>query len=579
MIFGCLLAGALCVAAQYLIKRSFEPRQYNYARDILLSGVWLLLAIWFGSGSARFIVGAGFMAGTFGLAENCDDNPLWRLGYPVIGLACAAFGHSISFISFTDGEYIYLSPLMSFVITSLWFSVFPLVIQRMDGVSGLAGHILAVAFSLMFMSVFLSGQDMPDAFFMSFAGIVLLSSFWSRFNNVYRQAGRSMSAMWGTLVAGTAMLGVSKGIVFSSMLCLSLGLFAIPLAEVSLNLVNLAFSENAYGTTGLYRRLIHMGFDHPDAVRLIAGLCALCGAVTALSQYSTYGAAAALCALVSAAAFAAVLHLWFRRKNTSPISGVKPCLWGVYIDNMSMNYALARARGLINGYQVSESGRPKVTHTMLVSTVNALGMDEAVRDREYHKALTSSVIVLSDGVGLLWALRFLGMPIQERVTGIDFAEQLCRMAAVERWPVYFLGSKGSTAKDCADALSAKYDGLVVAGARDGYFDINDTSVPDGVAHSGAKILFVAMGIPRQEKWVSRHASRLKNVLSVGVGGAFDVLSGRLRRAPLKMQRFGLEWLFRLVQEPERWKKDLRLVSFVFRVLSTRLGLYRGGESR
>ncbi|GHV37560.1 WecB/TagA/CpsF family glycosyl transferase [Synergistales bacterium] len=523
------------------------------------------------------------MAGVFGLAESCDGNPLWRLGYPVIGLVCAACGHSISFISFVDGEYIYLSPIMSFFITSLWFTVFPLVVQRMDGISGLVGHILAVAFSLMFMSVFLSEQVMSDAFFMSFCGIVLLSSFWSRFNNVYRQAGRSMSAMWGTLVAGTAILGVSKGIVLSSMLCLSLGLFAIPLAEVSLNLVNMAFSDSSYGTAALYRKLIHKGLDHPDAVRLIAGLCALFGVVTALSQYPSYSAqgeaivpSVVLWALTGAGALAVVVRLGFKLKNTSPINHVKPCLWGVHIDNMSINYALARARGLILSPRES---------SMLVSTVNALGMDEAVRDTEYHDALRYSSIVLSDGVGLLWALRFLGMPIQERVTGIDFAEQLCRVAAVEKWPVYFLGSKGDTARDCAAALSAKYDGLVVAGARDGYFDINDASVPDGVARSGAKILFVAMGIPRQEKWVSRHAERLGGILSVGVGGAFDVLSGHLRRAPDKMQRFGLEWLFRLCQEPERWKKDLRLVSFVLRVLATRVGLYKwrenekGGESR
>jgi N-acetylglucosaminyldiphosphoundecaprenol N-acetyl-beta-D-mannosaminyltransferase len=182
-------------------------------------------------------------------------------------------------------------------------------------------------------------------------------------------------------------------------------------------------------------------------------------------------------------------------------------------------------------------------------------------------------MVLSDGVGLLWGLRFLGMPIQERVTGIDFAEQLCRMAAVEGWPVYFLGSRGDTALNCAETLAAKYPGLPVAGARDGYFDMSDPAVAEAVARSGAKILFVAMGIPRQEKWTALHADRLGDVLAVGVGGAFDVLSGHLRRAPVKLQKFGLEWLFRLCQEPFRWKKDLRLIAFVVRVLATRFGFY------
>ena len=211
--------------------------------------------------------------------------------------------------------------------------------------------------------------------------------------------------------------------------------------------------------------------------------------------------------------------------------------------------------------------------TMLISTVNALGMDEAVRDSFYHRVLQHSVMVLSDGVGLLWGLRFLGMPIQERVTGIDFAEQLCRMAAVEGWPVYFLGSRGKTAQACARVLAKRYPGLIIAGARDGYFSMDDPTIAETVARSGAKILFVAMGIPRQEKWVARYARQLNNILAVGVGGAFDVLSGHLKRAPTLMQKLGFEWLFRLFQEPYRWKKDLRLLSFVIRVLVTRLGFY------
>ena len=242
----------------------------------------------------------------------------------------------------------------------------------------------------------------------------------------------------------------------------------------------------------------------------------------------------------------------------------KPNLWGVGIDNMSINYALAKSKGML----LSPNG------TKLVSTVNALAMDEAVRDAEYHHILRQSAIVLSDGMGLLWGLRFLGMPIQERVTGIDFAQQLCRMAAVEGWPVYFLGSSGKTAQTCAAVMKARYPGLVLAGARDGFFDMGDPSIADAVAESGARVLFVAMGIPRQEKWVARYSGHLGDMLAVGVGGAFDVLSGNLRRAPAFMQKLGLEWLFRLCQEPSRWKKDLRLVTFVFRILGTRLGIYR-----
>jgi N-acetylglucosaminyldiphosphoundecaprenol N-acetyl-beta-D-mannosaminyltransferase len=372
-----------------------------------------------------------------------------------------------------------------------------------------------------------------------------------------------MSAMWGVLVAGTAVMGGSKGIVFSSMLFLSFGLFAIPFASASLYMASLVLSDSEYDTEHFYRKLLRHGLDHPSAVRLIAGLCALLGTLTAFLQ-APVGYAAWLWATVAGAALVVVVLPLLSGLGRGPMTHTKPCLWGVSIDNMSLNYALARGRGML----LSPKG------TGLVATVNALAMEEAVRDADYHGILENSAMVLSDGVGLLWGLRFLGMPIQERVTGIDFAEQLCRMAAAEGWPVYFLGSSGKTARTCAAAMEARYPGLLVAGTRDGFFDMDDPSIADAVALSGAKILFVAMGIPRQEKWVARHADRLGDVMAVGVGGAFDVLSGNLKRAPALMQRFGLEWLFRLCQEPSRWKKDLRLATFVARVLATRVGVYR-----
>ena len=568
MILGCVGTAMVCVLVQHLVKRFYDSRQYAYLRDLLLMGGWMLLAVWFGSPQSRFVVGVSLFAGILGLSESLWPSRFSRLGYLLIGAFCALMGRilvgpSISFISFVDGEYIYLTPRMSFVVTALWFAIFPVILQQLDAISGLVGHVLAITFSLMLMSVVLAVRGMQDAFFMSFAGLVLLGAFWSRFSNLYRQAGKAMSAMWGILVAGTAILGVSKGIVFSSMIYLSLGLFAIPLVEVSLHLASLALSDTSYGTERLYRNLIRRGLDHPDAVRLIAGLCAFLGVVTALSQYSTDYAAWVWWGVAVAVVLVTTVPLIMKYRNKSPMSHAKPRLWGVYIDNVSLNYALARVRGMI----LSPKG------TRLVATVNALAMDEAVHDAEYHAILRRSAMVLSDGVGLLWGLRFLGMPIQERVTGIDFAEQLCRMAAVEGWPVYFLGSRGNTAQSCSRALAAKYPGLVVAGARDGYFGMDDPTVADAVLNSGAKILFVAMGIPRQEKWVFRHADRLGSVLAVGVGGAFDVLSGQLKRAPLLMQKIGLEWLYRLCQEPHRWKKDLKLFVFVVRVLATRVGLY------
>ncbi|MBQ9565699.1 MAG: WecB/TagA/CpsF family glycosyltransferase [Synergistaceae bacterium] len=570
IVTGCFAAAVLCVAVQYCVKRLVPFQQYGYFRDVLLAGAWLLLAVWFGSPSARAVVGGAFLAGVAGLSEGFYPGRPWRLCYLLIGVLCALFGPSIHFIRFADGEYVYLAPTVSLALTALWFFLFPLLFQHLDAIPGLTGYVLAVTFALMLMACLLMGglsEGLASgAFFMAFAGLTLLGAFWSRFGNVYRQAGRALSSMWSVLVAGTAILGNSKGIVFSSLFFLSLGLFAIPIVELSLYWVSRMFTEAPDGgAERLYRRVTGRGLEHPEAVRFVAGVCALVSVAVALFQTPPQVMPRLCWGVAGVCALAVVLPPLFKRRRAGIIPPNDLVLWGVPFDNMSMNYAVTRARGLILN--------PMGGGAQLVATVNALGMEEAVRDKGYRRVLQEAAMVLADGTGLLWGMRFLGMPIQERVTGIDFAEQLCRAASAEGWPVYFLGAKGDTARRCADALASRYPGLVVAGARDGYFDVEDTTIPEVVAASGAKVLLVAMGLPRQEKWVAAHRERLGPMLTVGVGGAFDVFSGSLSRAPAWAQRAGLEWLYRLFQEPFRWRKDLGLARFVLRVLMSKLRLY------
>ena len=200
-------------------------------------------------------------------------------------------------------------------------------------------------------------------------------------------------------------------------------------------------------------------------------------------------------------------------------------------------------------------------------------METTIDDPEFFEIVKESAMILADGSGLCLGMKILGSPVQERVAGIDFAEQLCRAASSENWPVYFIGAAGDTAEICAQVLQQRFPGLIVAGTHDGYFDINDTAIPDSIRESGAKILLAAMGQPRQEKWVYLHRERLGPLLAVGVGGAFDVFSGHLIRAPKWIQKIGFEWLYRQLQEPSRWRKNLRLVTFMLRVFATKFGLY------
>ena len=149
---------------------------------------------------------------------------------------------------------------------------------------GMAGHLLAVTFSILLAATIMSGQYLPDAFYTSLTGLLLLGVFWSRHGHMYRRLGESLSAFWGVLVAGTSLLGVSKGITFSTMMVLPLGLFAIPLMETSLHFASMALSANPKGAMVIYRSLIGKGIDHPSAVKFITSICALVGAVIAMFQ-------------------------------------------------------------------------------------------------------------------------------------------------------------------------------------------------------------------------------------------------------------------------------------------------------
>ena len=549
---GCVLVSAACIGIQHYIKQLLHSRQYVYLRDIVLAAGWMILALWFGSNEARIVVCGSMMACFAGISEDIYKDSRWRLLYPVIGALCAYFGPAVHFIRFPDNEYIYLSPMFSFIAGTAWFSFFPFIFRYLDEIPGLVGHVLAVTFVLMLSACVVTRAG---DFFMAWAGLTMLVGFWSRFGNMYRQAGKAMSSMWGVLVAGTAIIGKSKGIVLSTVFFLSLGLFAIPALEIFFSFVRDIFIDNPpekYSGGRIYKHMLEGGIEHPEAVQSVAGLCAITSIATAWQQWGI--------ALVIIAGV-----MLFRRAKKKPVI-TRPSLWGVTFDNVSMNYALSKARGLIVN--------PETSGANMVITLNALGMETVIHDHEFAETVKSSAMVLADGTGLCAGMRILGSPVQERIAGIDFAEQLCRVAAVEKWPVYFVGAAGDTAKTCAGILSEKFPGLVVAGARDGYFDVRDTRIADAVRESGAKILLVAMGQPRQEKWVMLHRQRLGNVLAVGIGGAFDVMSGKLNRAPLWMQKVGLEWFYRMLQEPERWRRNLGLISFMFRVLSTKLGIHK-----
>ncbi|GAC1498924.1 MAG: hypothetical protein NVS1B14_02120 [Vulcanimicrobiaceae bacterium] len=199
----------------------------------------------------------------------------------------------------------------------------------------------------------------------------------------------------------------------------------------------------------------------------------------------------------------------------------------------------------------------------------------AQRDRSFRDIVNAAALSLCDTIGLLLVARLRGSTLRERVTGVELIGHICARAARSGTGVYLLGASPGVAEDAAAALKASYPGLKVCGVHDGYFREGDSpAVAAAVAVSGAKILFVGLGSPRQEVWIRDHGPQTGCPVAIGIGGSLDVLAGKVPRAPRLWRRLGMEWLYRLFREPHRWRRQLALPHFVGLVFLDFIGVRR-----
>lgn len=195
-----------------------------------------------------------------------------------------------------------------------------------------------------------------------------------------------------------------------------------------------------------------------------------------------------------------------------------------------------------------------------VVTLNAEMAMEAQGDEELSRAIRRAGLVIPDGAGVVWALRRQGRRVA-RLPGIDLIGQLFTAHPDLRY--FFLGADTSVCEAAAANARARYPGLNVVGTHHGYFAPEDEpAVIRAVRAAAPDVLLVALGVPRQEKWIARHQAALGVPACVGVGGTLDVLAGRVRRAPAVLRRVQLEWLYRLYREPWRWRRMQALPRFV-----------------
>lgn len=231
-------------------------------------------------------------------------------------------------------------------------------------------------------------------------------------------------------------------------------------------------------------------------------------------------------------------------------------IYGVPISKMSMDQTVAYLTNVIEQRQPHQ-----------VITANPIMVMAAQDDPAYLSMMQRAELIVPDGTGVVWAAKYVGEPVVERVPGYDLIHELMKVGESKSWKVYLLGASNEVIQAAAEKLRTAYPRIKLVGVRDGYFkDEQDAEVIQDIVDAAPDLLFVGRSAANQEPWIGKYKQQIGVPVMMGVGGSFDVLSGKLKRAPVLFQKLRLEWFYRLMQEPWRYKRMLLLPKFALKVM-------------
>lgn len=234
-------------------------------------------------------------------------------------------------------------------------------------------------------------------------------------------------------------------------------------------------------------------------------------------------------------------------------------IFGVRIDRVDMDEAFNRFLVLLNRERSAVIYTPNTEMVMM-----------AEKDREFKDVLNSADLVIPDGIGLIHASRIHNLGLRERVPGIELMDRILKYCNATRRSIFLFGGKPGVADMAAQKIMEKYPNIVLKGVENGYFGLDDEErIINSINEAKPDVLFVALGAPKQEKWVAKYRKILNAHVTMGVGGSLDVYSGSVKRAPVIFQKLGIEWLHRLLKEPSRIGRMMALPKFMIKVLTTR----------
>jgi N-acetylglucosaminyldiphosphoundecaprenol N-acetyl-beta-D-mannosaminyltransferase len=231
-------------------------------------------------------------------------------------------------------------------------------------------------------------------------------------------------------------------------------------------------------------------------------------------------------------------------------------IYGVPISKMSMKQTVDYLTKVIEYKQPHQ-----------VITANPIMVMAAQDDPSYLKMMQSAELIVPDGTGVVWAANHVGQPVAERVPGYDLIHELMKVGEKKAWKVYLLGASNEVIQAAAEKIRTMYPKVSLVGVRDGYFgDAEDAQVIQAIKDAEPDLLLVGRAAANQEPWIGKYKEQLGVPVMMGVGGSFDVLSGKLKRAPKFFRKLRLEWFYRLLQEPWRYKRMLLLPKFAVKVM-------------
>lgn len=237
--------------------------------------------------------------------------------------------------------------------------------------------------------------------------------------------------------------------------------------------------------------------------------------------------------------------------------GRKTHVLGVPFDVVTMEQAVAKTKAMLH-----DGGQH------FICTPNPEIVMEAQADKELMHVLEEADLVVPDGIGVVWASKYSEEKLTERVAGYDLTQNLMKELAGTEETFYFFGGAPGVASTAARKMAKQYPGLKIVGGHNGYFDEKEEKkIIQDIKKHAPSILLVGLGAPKQEKWIYDNLRLIGAKVAIGVGGSFDVMAGNVKRAPKLFQKLGLEWFYRLISQPTRWKRMLRLPKFVLVVLA------------